>query len=280
MNGDSDILEKLWKRQEMAVEIWSKANDIDTLMRLFDKVADTAAQRTLEEMERVKENQMDKVRKSNDTIDIKKSNMVSIDTLYESARRKTIKFYIRKYYPKLMSMRFDATSDEGIALKYLYFNPHMVIIFEDMGAALKKEAKNKTLQELFFQGRWKFITSFFLFQDTTNVPPALRKNAFIKIFCAQECVISYFNAKNNGIGGKTRKITEIIGDKIFSKTPGCDNFKKLVYIRESANKIQYGIADVHSKFEMGSPHTRDMGEKIENEESIDTENDFYANFFS
>ena len=132
---------------------------------------------------------------------------------------------------------------------------------------------------MFIQGRHKYITSLFLFQDTTMVPPGLRKNAFIKIFCAHESVISYFNTSNNGISKITKKISEQVSDKIFEKTPGIQNFKKLVFIRGAEQKIQYAIADGHPKFQLGSETVRRFGDKIETGETIDIDNNFYGNFF-
>lgn len=277
---NADVLDKLYERQKMAAIIYNTANHMETLIKLFNLVADENAKFILKEMTNVKQIELSKLNSSLLPPADKKNKEIQLNKIYNKTYIKILKFYIRKYKRRLDAQNFSPDSPEGIALKYLYFNPHMVVIFEDMGATLKKESKNTTLQELFFQGRHKYITSIYLFQEVTTVPPGLRKNAFIKIFCALECVLSYFNAKSNSVPKSTVKIIEKVAEKIFTKTAGYENYKKLIYLRDCDHKIQYCIADMHAKFEMGSPHTRELSDKGETEDTVDQDNDYYADFFT
>lgn len=279
-----EVLKKIYQRQSIAADIYSKANDINVLSNLFERVADANVKNTLIHMSNLKATKIESLRRSNLTHEKKNAEINKLNELFLENKIKIYKHYIGRFQTRLQMMNFPKDSPEGICLKYLHFNPNMAIVFDDMAAEIKNSAKkDETLQKLFYQGRHVFITSFYLFQDDKTIPPALRKNAFLKIFTTHECANSYFSTTTNGLSRDLKKIGEAAANTIFKQEDSSyQNYKKLVYIRDAAeNKIQYVIADMHPEgYKLCSPYVWQLCEEKEAEDTLDASNDFYNHFIT
>lgn len=278
---ESEILKKIFDRQKMATEVYKQANNIDTITELYNTVAEDEEKMLIKRAKELHEAQINQINSSREVFDVKKSKIDQTNGFYKLYCCRVMKACIQKHQLRLKSVRYPTGSSQSICLKYLNFNPNLILIFDDMASQIKKLSKDPTIESLFFQGRHSYITSIYLFQDDKTIPPPLRKNAFIKIFCTYECASTYFDTVSNGLPRNTQKIAQAVSSHLFrANKDGTRNYKKLIYIRDAAEKLQYSVCELRDKFQMGSHYLKDYSEKIENDDKIDTSNEFLSNFIS
>ena len=82
---------------------------------------------------------------------------------------------IKKYVHLLKN--FDLTYEEKFCVKFLYFNPSLLLILDDCASQVDKWGKDNTINKLFFEGRWMWITSIYTMQDDKKLATGIRKKA-------------------------------------------------------------------------------------------------------
>src|SRR5271156_4473392 len=88
-----------------------------------------------------------------------KKKTEEIEQEYEKFFTLVYKRYISEHRSRLIKMQLN--QDEAFTLRYLDFNPRMLLVFDDCTADFKrlKSPRAKSIMgKLFFQNRWAFMT--------------------------------------------------------------------------------------------------------------------------
>lgn len=258
---DLEKLESIYQRQQASTKVFNMVNNKDRLRELFVKVSSQSLRET---EAKVNASASDLIHRTENDVtlgflqkkysisDVKKARDEYLKTLY--------KHVIRVNRTRLRKLHLS--DEEMYVLKYLDFNPNIIIVFDDCGSVFtKKIQKNKTIQKIFFQGRHSYITTIFVFQDDLNLESSLRKNSFINIFTTQQCAQAYFERSSNNFSKEEKKQATKVINAILS--PSLKNeHKKLVYVRDSNNPFRYTIAGIYDTFRFGCQQLWDYCAKL------------------
>jgi hypothetical protein len=249
---DIGIIERIYTRQKGATKIYNTVNDINALKELFLRVADANACMRVKVACKNAEIIIKKKR-SNNSLDlsIKKSDITEIVEMRDEYLVKLYKHEIRIHKKNLK--RMGISSKERYILKYLDFNPHCTIVFDDCGAVLKKFQNEEVIKKIMYQGRHNKINAFFTLQDDTDMASFIKKQSKVNIFTTDQCASAYFNRKSNSFPKQVKtKADDIIGS-IFADGDNKKNYKKLIYLRGEPDPFRVVIADKYSNFRLGCP---------------------------
>lgn len=255
-------VESIWDEQLKRALLYDRANDLDILFSLFNKVADNFEKKKAQliinkAQESVKDvmldSRIDMVAKKNETTRITEERSSNLKKLFKSC--------IRIYTNKLQGMKLD--KDESTALKYLDFNPHIIIIFDDCLSTANRWRNEEVFKKMFMQGRHSYITQIYTLQDDKGITPDLRRNSRISIFTSSNLASTHFEAKSNGYHSSEKKKAQKIIERIFSHKRGSTpHYQKLIYNKDDPDRFGVTIADLHDDFVAGSIYTRKYTEKL------------------
>jgi len=269
------FLENIWKRQELMASIYTRVNQVNVLASLYKRL--THAERresdkhlaTLEiKRVRVTKNLKHKI----ENVAFQEQQIREVNEKFEKMLILIYKKFLSVHLTRLW-LRTDITPDERFALQYLHFNPRLLLIFDDCAAELKSMVKSEVFRKLFYQNRHSYITVVICCQDGTDLPPNLRKNAFISVFTTAQVCRQYFIRDRY-----PKHIIDYINgvcDRVYI------NFQKMAYIREDDNKKNYYriTANLPSVFKFGSSALQELCDKVgAKETNMDKENPFYDKF--
>lgn len=250
-----DILREVLDRQKNAKKIYNRANKLKTLKSLFTKCSDRSIDRLLKQAMALYKSSINGIRQSKkhdyaqkkqQKKEIKEKHTRNIIALYKTT--------IKKYESDLANM--DLTNDEKYALKYLRFNPNILLILDDCASSIQAVGKDKAIKELFYEGRHYCITSIYTMQDDKKLLPGVRINTFRNFFTDSNCAINFFSAKANGFTSKDKKNANKIAETLLaeSKVKKRRNYKTMVFSRLDAPRFKYILADELRPFKIGSPY--------------------------
>ena len=140
---------------------------------------------------------------------------------------------------------------EKYIVKYLDFNPHCVVVFDDCGAELKKFQKEVIYKKIMYMGRHNFINIILTLQDDSGLDTGVKKNAFVNIFTTAECALAYFEKKSSSFTKKNKEKAERVISYIFTEESK-KSFRKFAYLRDDPNPFRFTIADIYDDFKFGS----------------------------
>lgn len=255
-----ELIKNIVKKQEAGGEIYNNANDINKLYSIFEFCSTSD--------ERFKYNNfinafkdMEKKLNSDDGLHqmIKTKKLKELRSTHESNMREFFKSIILIHKDKIL----QSTASEAVKkiVKYMYYNPNILLIMDDVGGDATTWGKYKEIRKLFFQGRHYHITFIIALQDEVMLNKDLRTNSFINIFTKESVVSSYFERKTNAYPVSEQKLYKGMAKTIFNNEDQeidkygnvIENFKKLCYIRDGCEfKIYYLLATIHDKFRFGS----------------------------
>lgn len=241
---DVTFLEALYKRQEYIMEIYRKVNKLPVLESLFMKSTDP---KTLRLVKRIKLNAARKIKRITGDASLE----TSMKKAHIKAINKTLEEYLVSIYKTIIRFNRDQfsrvklTGDESVALKFLDLNPNIGLIFDDIGAEIDKHSRNETIKKFFYQGRHEFATVFFLFQNTSDFKPGLRRNVRTNIFTTAESATGFFDTRTNANTKQTMERARMAIKACFEQAPGSNvkHFRKLVYQKGKADGFAYMVAD-------------------------------------
>jgi hypothetical protein len=171
----------------------------------------------------------------------------------------------------------NLNADEQFTLKFINFNPRLVLIFDDCTDLLKKAKSNSVIQKLFYQGRWSYITVIFACHTDKALDPELKKNAFVSIFTEASCAHAYFERKSNDLDRDAKDRARLAVKAAF--TPMA-KYQKLVYLRSEKKFYRY-TATLRKPFRFGSPYIWKYCEQVEAAAgSLSAGNKFINDFMS
>jgi len=277
-----DFLKRLKQRQEMMMAMHNKASNLDTLGRLYNRIP--AASRVggshlarLTDVSRAICRQIE--RRHSRNLVARESDIKKVKDRIAEIRVIVLKFAIRRHRKTLMTnadqMQLDAS--ERYALTYLELNPRILLIFDDCSAELKPLFNTSIFREIFYQGRHSMMTVFVTCQDDTDMPAALRRNAFISVFTEQMTATTMMGrVKSKALRTTVEKIVPVIFDRALAH-----KHRKYVYIREDpTQRLHYHYtAKLQLPKIFGSPAVLELGRQLHaSEDVIDETNPYFQAF--
>lgn len=281
-NPTEKILIDILLRQKAAVHTYNRANNLTTLGKLVLRIGDQEPVRQANEAKQRAVEYINRINKD------PQYDAGIRDTMIKEIKEKYKEHIIKLYKTCIYSNRhrYDVktlTEDELYSLKYLKFNPSLLLIMDDCAAEIKEWAKNESIKDIFFNGRHWWITSIYTFQDDSMVEPPIRKNTFNAFFTESGCAMTYFNRKSNGFTPQLAKRGMSLAEKLFNS--GEKHFRKMVYSRmDMREPLRYIQADskLLTPFRIGCKALWKLCEKIpEDKVAMEAEkklNPFYSSF--
>lgn len=273
-NLTEKLLKKIWDRQEIFAAIYSRANQQTVLERLFRRLNLDHVTNILDNAHKCKAQALAKIEDSYIDKSIRNKKTEEIESKYSEFFNLVYKRYISENRSVLEKMRL--TPDEKFTLKYLNFNPRMVIIFDDCSAdfaGIKSTEGKQILGKMFYQNRWAFLTVIIAIHDYKLINSEWRKNAYNSIFTDSKGFRSYMNRETNGFSRDE-------ANEILKKAPNVfsNGYQKLIYVRKH-DKFYKFEATPRYDFQFGAPSIKKYCKMIEDDGlTIDQNNEFFGYF--
>lgn len=247
-----DHIKKVYKRQQDAAAAYNNANDPEILQSLFNRVAGGSHQRIEKTIIEIKDAMLKKLQTHVTNIIERKKQAKKIESLAGDILISLYKKVVRMAKAALVKM--NLTDMERQAIKFIDFNPNMVMIFDDCASVFTKKFQNDPMiKDLFYMYRHSYITIFFTFQDDLGLESFLRKNASMSFFTTQQCADAYFERGSNNFSKDMKWQAQTIGGAIFDPNQkGLPDFSKLLYIRGDPDPFRFYCAQLHDQFRFGS----------------------------
>lgn len=253
-----ELLDTIWERQEAFGAVYKKVNNVGILRSLFDRIATSEHRGLLVKMEEKLRTAKEESTRANGE-DAAKAKIETMEKEYNKIKIMIYKKFIFDSRSKLE--RQNLTEDEKYTLRYLNFNPRLVMIFDDCTDLLKKFKGHSVIQKIFYQGRWSFITSIIACHTDKALDGELKKNAYVTIFTEESSAGAYYTRTNMGFDKETLiKATEA---RKIAFTP-MKPFQKLIWNRLDRQYYCYTAAK-HENFRFGSDALWDYCNKCKKE---------------
>lgn len=256
-------VKKVYTRQKNAAAAYNNANDPEVLKSLFNRVAGNNVKNIEQTIIQIRDTMLNKLRTHVTDVIERKKQSKKIDTLSQDLLISMYKKVIRSEKLTLLKMKLIDT--ERNAIKFLDFNPNMVMIFDDCASVLTKKIQNDPLmKDLFFMYRHAYITIIFTFQDDLGLESFLRKNASLSFFTTQQCCDAYFERGSNNFSKEMKLNAQMMSNIIFDKNQKeIPEFSKFLYIRDDPEPFRFYCAHLHDQFRFGSNVLWEYCTKIE-----------------
>lgn len=270
-------LQDLWDRQEMMSAVYKRANNADTLKRLFGRLSLPHVEESIRMAQRMRAETIGKIREQyvDPAMVMKKTQ--EVDEKFAELTVLIYKRYIAENADHLS--KCDLDKEERFSLEYLGFNPNMVVVFDDCSAQLgaKEIKKSKVFKDFFYRNRWAHLTIIICAHNDKNLEQDIRKNAFVNIFTTKSCAMGFFINKTNYFDPETIAAAKDAIKQIQEPKIG---HQRLAYLREE-NKFYKVNAKIFPGFTFGSSVVRQYCDRIRDNGSVsvDKSNKFYDTFF-
>lgn len=247
------FLKDLFDRQQASTRMYNRANRMPVLQSLFHKANDLSAINTANRIKKLCLLGIDRINKSQLNYAQKSEQIGAIEKRRDTEIIKLYKRTIETWTEQLR--RLDLTEDERYTLKYLRFNPSLLLIMDDCLSQIKIWGKDPVVAKIFYDGRHKWITSVYTMQNDIGLLPGIRGNTFNNIFTDANVASRFFANKENAFTPEMKKKAQRIVEELFKENSnGADNHKKFVYSRlDKVAKFRYIIADKPKPFRFGNP---------------------------
>ena len=258
-------LEDLVKKQRGRSELYKKVNNLINLKNIAFKLdLDHKIKKKYFIIENYYENLLNKDKENKYSDDLKK--------LHEEQLIKFFKDEIIKVYETNKNI-VELSEPEVNTIKYLNFNPKIVIVLDDCTSDSKQWGKSTVLNELFFQGRHYNTTTIISLHNDTALPPAIRKNSFINIFTEAGPARGFFKS---GTSNNFTKAEEREANNYANALFGINakrSFKKLCYLREypAGERFKFVRATKRNDFVFNELLFKIYKEEIDTNVEIDNE---------
>jgi len=257
---DLDKIEQIYNTQKIKAKKYKIANQLNVLRKLFDHVSTEHDQRMSSRIMSSYKKIMNKIDASNHDIATKKALTRQAKSKCDDSLRVQWKDCVRKNRHKFNGIKMREI--EEIGLKYMDFNPHLLLIFDDCAAQAKAWSKSPIMKELFFNGRHTYITQIYTMQNDKSIPPFLRQNAHNSIFTDESSANAFFKTSSNGFSKDKQKFVERIVTHIFTIRNGLDTFTKLIHGSNWHQPFTVIIADQYENNRMGSSFIWEYDKKL------------------
>lgn len=228
--GAEQWLKEMWQRQMMMVQTYEAANRIEVLRTIASRLSKedrTAIDRKLRPIHEKFKMAVASIRKKyRNNPGESKEKCAEAEEMVQEVERKLYKTFFLNHYAYLWS-NGGLSDEERTSLMYIHFDPHTVLILDDCGADLKPLMNRAIFKNLFYRNRHAKLTVIHAYQDCTDLTPALRKNAFVSIFCDRASAQSFIDQKSNQFSKDVKKRVGSYLDSVFV------GYRKLARIRDT-----------------------------------------------
>ncbi len=251
------LLEDIWARQEAMMDTYSRANKPSTLSNLFAKIPGIPeAHASIAGITNKMAEYQDKAQEEGKPPSVLKKMEDECNKLLIMIHKQ----YIMRNSDRLFAMRLS--SDEQFALKYIDFNPRIILIFDDCTDLLKEFKNKKVIAKLFYQNRHNLITLIIAAHTVKVIDDALMKSANNIVYTSAMSVRESYGRKSANISKEESITADAAVRATFSPlTP----HQKLVYIRDHDKLFRF-TADCHESFRFGSNILWEYCKRIQAEE--------------
>lgn len=242
-----NLLNDILKRQSLNVKIYNLVNDKEKLEFLYSKMIDKNS-KLLEKIMSAYDSVKTNLERSGERDLLKKLN--------KEHEARIISFYKDTIFSNVKHIQtIDLNENDKMLMKHVHINPNFLIIIDDAAVSANVWCKYASVKELFFNGRHHRVTFMIAFQDDKLLESSLRKNAFINIFTTEKVCNAYFNRSANNFSSQEKTMMADVASAVFKQSKSKeDNYKKLVYLRESTPPYRWTQASLVKDFVFGSAH--------------------------
>lgn len=273
------LLLKIWERQEALSAVYARANEFATLQKLFVRLNIPHVNSMVEKVHSCKADNVAKVQEQfADNKQVCAKKITEIEEKFKEFITLIYKHFIGKHARELRAM--NLAPDERHALKYLHFNPRMLIVFDDCSADFKtiKSARGKAvLGKMFYQNRHVFLTIIMGIHDDKLIDSELRKNSYMNVFTTHQSAHAYFCKASNAFPLEVRKQIDAWTQAGLWKAN--DKCQKLIYNRQKDQFFRY-TAKKHPAFSFGSQSVHEFCDKVEAQGVNIDPNNAYLSLFT
>lgn len=265
------LLNDVWQRQQALSNIYKRASDLTVLKRMFNEIATPTARHFISLVHDYRAKCERELREES-TGDVS-AKLEEINADVDELVIKTYKHFIGQNVAHF-NQKKNLSKNEKLTIQYLNLNPRLLWIFDDCTSQLERFKKHPVIHELFWQGRWSFITVIIATHTDKSFPPEIKSGTFLKIFAQETIARAYYLRESTAIDRAKRN--EVIGyiDETF--TPA-KKFQKLAYNRETSKFYKY-TADIVPEFRFGSPIIWQFCDLIASESDAMQNNKFMSKF--
>ena len=126
---DLEDIRTVYNSQMAGARVYNTANKIDVLEKLFNRVATPIQKQHIVKLENQKQRAEQEVRKIIKKMDVRKQRLDELENRHTENLSKFYKSVISQRQELLQQMHLS--TDEVLAVKYLNYNPRILIIFDD-----------------------------------------------------------------------------------------------------------------------------------------------------
>jgi tRNA A37 threonylcarbamoyladenosine biosynthesis protein TsaE len=266
-NFDLDVIKGIYSRQVECAEINILTKGVIELYNLLIKYANENEINLYNQIQKLADDNLMKLEFSSKTNNEKKIERSNIEEVKEFHMKKYLKIVIVKNIKKYSSSMLS--DEQKKILKFINFNPNILIVADDCASNAKEWGKSKEVMELFFNGRHYKITTLIAIQDDTLVPPSIRTNAFNSIFTTEKCALSFFMRKTNNFTIDDIKLYKKFIECVFRKNCKDENYKKIIYCRsDPENNFKFILGNIYDDFKFGSNMNFILSDKCKEQSSF------------
>ena len=257
-----EALQKIYARQEDAKTTYDIANNPAILQSIFRRIAGKTQLHAETSIFQIFDESNEKATSSELSSAERASQCKKIRQVVDQYLVQLYKSVIRRNMPVLL--RMDLTEVEKRAVKFLDFNPNILVLVDDCASMITRKMQNtETFKNFYFMYRHVFITFIGTYQDDTNLEADMRKQVCLNFFTSQQCASAYFDRSANNFMREMKIAAGQVIRTIFSETSGMPQWTKMLYIRDDKIPLRKYLAEEHGPFILGSKVLWDMCKRIE-----------------
>ncbi len=284
---DLGDIKNIYENQRAAAHAYNTANNVDTLKKLFNRIATPIQKQHIGKLETQRQRAEQEVKRVIKKLDVRKSRLTELESRHNENLKNFYKSIITQRKDLLKQMHLS--TDEILAVKYLNYNPRVLIIFDDamteIMTLIKKgrQSNDNVILDFFYKGRWAYITHFYAFQDDNRLESEIKKNAFYSIFTSPNVASAFFGRTATNFSKQDKARADAAIKAVFAEDEeeSGQKYRKLVYSRlDTKHPFQYTVANLHDGFNMCSKDVRNYCKRIAKEEELIEKNNPYLKRFS
>ncbi len=269
-------VERFLVEQKNRAALYKMVNNIETLQKLFAKIKNSQqaqierliidkTRNAMYEIER--DVRLDHAHKKFKENEIKHIQNEHLRDLYKKAIRSAKPYLLNQINQQDSKSAYGHafSPEETCCVKFLDFQPHAMLIFDDCAAIFKKWVKESpAIKEMIYTNRHIFLTIVATAQSDKEVDSELRDNALVSIFTTRESATLNFTRASNGYSKEQKTRSGLCIHEVFKLDyEGHKHHKKLVYMmNDPLDPYYYTIADIYPPFKVGCPAIWEIDKKI------------------
>lgn len=240
----ADVLNQIWERQQVMRVAFDRANKPHVIKRMARATGNVAYLAAVSRLEQ---------EIANAPVDVRKK--------LETALLRIAKGVISANKRMFDARRDSLTEEERYTLRYVNFNPRILLVFDDCTEQLRRE-KGDILEKIFYAGRHMFITTIMACHTDKTFTPELKKQTFLSIYTGSSVASAYIERPSTGFDKREKAIAHAARCAAFTSDAP---LQKLVIDRVSHCYYKYTAQPCIVCF--GSPEIRALAEKIKRPEN-------------